>query len=79
VEEYNKSIRQNASIGSYPARSVKAQSNHLFASVFAFIKLEKIKLSKNLNHFDIKAKLYMAVVKVAFSEPNTLKYNLNAV
>ncbi len=78
VEEYHKSIKQNASIGSSPARSIKAQGNHLFASIFAFVKLEKIKLSKNLNHFAIKAKLYMAAVKVAFSELNDLKENLSA-
>jgi len=76
VEEYHKSIKQNASIGSSPARSVKAQSNHLFASIFAFVKLEKIKLSKYLNHFAIKAKLYMAAVKIAFSELKELKENL---
>jgi hypothetical protein len=38
-------------------------TNHWFASIFAFIKLEKIKLSKNLNHFAVKAKLYLAAVK----------------
>jgi hypothetical protein len=79
VEEYHKSIKQNASIGSSPARSIKAQSNHLFTSIFAFVKLEKIKLSKNLNHFVIKAKLYMAAVKVAFLELKALKENLTAV
>jgi DNA replication initiation complex subunit (GINS family) len=51
VEEYHKIIKRNASVASSPARSVTGQSNHLFASVFAFIKLEKIKLSKNLNLF----------------------------
>jgi hypothetical protein len=76
VKEYHKSIKQNASIGSSPARSAKAQSDHLFASIFAFVKLEKIKLEKNLNHFAIKAKLYTAAIKVAFSELNALKENL---
>jgi hypothetical protein len=78
VEECHKSIKQNAPIGSSPARSVKAQSNHLFASIFAFVKLEKSKLSKNLNHFAIKAKLYMAAVKVACFELKALKENLTA-
>ena len=76
VEEYHKSIKQNASIGSSPARSVKAQCNHLFASIFAFVKLEKIKLSKNLNHFAIKTKLYMAAIKIAFAELKLIKENL---
>ena len=78
MEEYHKSIKQNASIGSSPARSVKAQCNHLFASIFAFVKLGKIKLSKNMNHFAIKAKLYMAAIKFAFDELKLLKENLTA-
>lgn len=73
VEEYHKSIKQNASIASSPARSVKGQCNHLFASIFAFVKLEKIKLSKNLNHFAIKTKIYMAALKAAMTELNQFK------
>jgi hypothetical protein len=78
VEEYHKSIKQNASVASSPARSVIAQSNHLFASIFAFIKLEKIKLSKNLNHFAIKAKIYIAALKIAMGELNAIKENLTS-
>jgi hypothetical protein len=76
VEEYHKSIKQNASIGNSPARSVKVQCNHLFASVFAFVKLERIRLAKNLNHFAIKPKLYMAALRVAWPELNSFKENL---
>jgi len=78
VEEYHKSIKQNASIGSSPARTVITQSNHLFAAIIAFIKLEKIKLSKNLNHFAIKTKLYISALKSAWVELKSLKENLNA-
>ena len=78
VEEYHKSMKQNASIASSPARSVRGQSNHLFAAIFAFVKLEKIKLSKNLNHFAIKTKIYMAALKVALKELEEIKENLSA-
>lgn len=76
VEEYHKSIKQNASVASSPARSVRGQSNHLFAAFFAFIKLEKIKLSKNLNHFAIKTKIYMTALSATMSELKALKLNM---
>jgi hypothetical protein len=76
VEEYHKSIKQNASVASSPARSVRGQSNHLFAAIFAFIKLEKIKLAKNMNHFAIKTKIYMTAIRAAMGELNAIKLNM---
>lgn len=76
VEEYHKSIKQNASIAKSPARSPKAQSNHLFASIFAFVKLERLKLAQTLNHFAIKAKIYMASLRAAFIELNNIKQQI---
>jgi hypothetical protein len=73
VEEYHKSIKQNTSIAKSPARSVKAQSNHLFASIYAFVKLEKLRLARTWNHFAIKAKIYMASLKAALNELNNIK------
>lgn len=75
VEEYHKSIKQNASIASSPAHSVKAQSNHLFAAIFSFVKLERIKLTKKMNHFAIKTKIYMAALRIALRELNQIKQN----
>jgi hypothetical protein len=37
--------------------------NHLFASPAAFIKLEKLKFARKLNHFALKAKIYWAAYK----------------
>ncbi|MDR1055559.1 MAG: transposase [Prevotellaceae bacterium] len=76
VEKCHKNVKQNASIASSPTRSVRGQSNHLFASIFACVKLEKIKLAKNLNYFAMKAKIYMTALKVALFELNSLKDNL---
>jgi hypothetical protein len=73
VEEYHKSLKQNASIAKSPARSIIAQSNHLFCSIMAYIKLEKLKLQTNLNHFQLKAKLYLKALKAAFGELADLK------
>jgi len=73
VEEYHKSLKQNAAIAKSPTRIVKTQSNHLFASILAYVKLEKLKFSQHLNHFAIKSKIYLAASKAAFNELNALK------
>jgi hypothetical protein len=71
VEEYHKSLKQNASIGSSPAHTERTQSNHIFAAIFAYVKLEMLKLGTKLNHFAMKTKIYMAsmrTAKVSFEE-----------
>jgi len=73
VEEYHKSLKQNAAIAKSPARTVKTQSNHLFASILAYVKLEKLKFVQQLNHFAIKSKIYLAASKAAFNELSALK------
>jgi hypothetical protein len=65
VREYHKSLKQNASIGNSPAHTERTQSNQLFAAIFAYVKLEMLKLSTNLNHFAMKAKIYMASMNTA--------------
>jgi hypothetical protein len=68
VEEYHKSMKQNASIAKSPTRSIKSQSNHLFCAIWAYVKLEKLKFQTNLNHFQLKAKIYLKALKAAFGE-----------
>jgi hypothetical protein len=41
VEEYHKSLKQNASVGKSPARTEKTQSNHIFLAIYAYVKLDK--------------------------------------
>ena len=65
VEEYHKSLKQNTSIGSSPAHTGIAQSNHIFAAIFAYVKLEMLKQKAGLNHFAMKAIIYLASMKTA--------------
>ena len=65
VEEYHKSLKQNASIGSSPAHTERTQGNHIFAAIFAYVKLEMLKQATNLNHFAMKTKIYMASIMTA--------------
>lgn len=73
VEEYHKSLKQNASVAKSPTRTLQTQSNHLFCSVLAYIKLEKLKFANKLNHFSLKAKIYQQALKAAFKELALLK------
>jgi len=73
VEEYHKSLKQNAAIGKSPTRTVKTQSNHIFASIMAYVKLENLKFSSKLNHFAMKSKIYLAANKAAFKELALIK------
>lgn len=68
VEEFHKSIKSNTALGKSPTRTVRTQSNHFFASIYAFFKLEEIKIKHNLNHFAIKIKLYISALKASFEE-----------
>lgn len=75
VEEYHKSLKQNAAIAKSPTRTLKTQSNHIFASIMAYVKLERLKFSSKLNHFAMKSKIYLAANKAAFKELAILKAN----
>jgi len=67
VEPYHKSLKQNASLEKSPTQTVASQTNHFFAALCAFIKLEMLKSKTNLNHFALKTKLYTSALQVAFS------------
>lgn len=73
VEEYHKSIKQNTALEKSPTRTIRTQSNHLFASILAYVKLEKYKFATALNHFALKSKLYLVAIKAAFKELHSLK------
>ncbi len=75
VEPYHKSLKQNAGLEKSPTRTVTTQTNHFFASLCAYIKLEMLKCKRLTNHFALKSMLYIQAIKVAF---DTLQ-NLNPI
>jgi DDE superfamily endonuclease len=68
VEEYHKSLKQNASLAKSPTRTTTTQRNHFFASVCAFVKLETLRRKTKLNHFALKSKLYVSALQSAYGE-----------
>jgi len=67
VEPYHKSLKQNASLEKSPTRTVVTQTNHFFAALCGYIKLERLKMSTHLNHFALKSKLYTQALHAAFT------------
>jgi len=68
IEEFHKSVKQNASLEKSPTKIVKTQCNHIFASMIAYCKLEILKFKTKLNHFAIKYKLIVRANQVAMQE-----------
>jgi DDE superfamily endonuclease len=73
VEPYHKSLKQNAALEKSPTRTVRTQTNHLFAAMCGYIKLELLKTTHKLNHFALKAKLHFRALQLAFAELQQLQ------
>jgi Transposase DDE domain len=72
VECYHKSLTQHVSLAKSPTQTVTTQTNHFFAALGGFIKLERLKMGTKLNHFALKSKLYLNALRSAFSTLRTL-------
>ena len=67
VEPYHKSLKQNVSLEKSPTQTVTTQTNHFFAALCGYIKLELLKGTTKLNHFALKSKLYMQAIQAAYT------------
>lgn len=67
VEPYHKSLKQNASLEKSPTKTVTTQTNHFFAALCAYNKLELLKGNTKLNHFALKSKLYVRAIQSAYA------------
>ena len=72
VECYHKSLKQNVSLAKSPTHTVTTQTNHFFAALCGFVKLERLKMKTKLNHFALKSKLYLNALRSAFATLQTL-------
>ena len=68
IEEFHKSIKSNTGLASSPTKTVRTQNNHFFSSIYAYFKLELLKSKTRLNHFALKAKLYLQALKASLAE-----------
>lgn len=73
VEELHKSLKQNVGMEQSPTKIEPTQSNHIFASMIAWTKLEMLSKIKQTNHFALKNQLYIKAIKASFEKLQQLK------
>lgn len=76
VEEYHRSLKQNASLAKSPTRTVTTQTNHFVSALWAFVKIELLRVQTHKNHYQLKSQLYLSAVQVAFRELQILRTQL---
>ena len=73
VEEFHKSLKSNAGLAKSPTRTVITQSNHVFMTICAVFKLERLKIKHKLNHFALRMKLLIKASQQAYQQLQKLQ------
>jgi Transposase DDE domain len=77
VEEFYESVKSNTGYSKSPAHTTRTQTNHLYLSMIAFVKLEAIKINTKKNHFVIESILVINAMKVSMRKLQILKQNIS--
>jgi hypothetical protein len=83
VEEYHRSLKQNAALAKSPTRTETTQTSHFVAALWSFVKIELLKVRTRKNHYQLKSQLYLSALQQAFHqlrqlEPVSLVYAATA-
>lgn len=73
VEEYHRSLKQNAAVAKSPTRTETTQTNHFVASLWSFVKIELLSVRTKKNHYQLKSHLYLSALQQAFLELRKLQ------
>jgi SRSO17 transposase len=73
IEPHYKSLKNNLGIGMSPTKTKRTQSNHVFLSVYAYLKMEIMRSRTKLNHFALKSKLYLKAIQTSYLELQKVK------
>lgn len=65
IEVYHKSLKNNVSLAKSPTKVKRSQLNHIFAALYAFVKLESLKIKNKKNHFQMKREIHIYSLKAA--------------
>jgi len=73
VETYHESLKGNAALAKSPTKTKRTQKNHIFAAIYAFVKLELLSVQCKLNHFALRSKLYLKALQASFAQLQQLR------
>lgn len=72
VEEFFRSIKTNACFAGSPTKTIQTQKAHFTASMISYIKMERLKVRNNKNHYAMKSEIWLAATKAAWKQLNEL-------
>ena len=78
VETFHKSLKSNASLAKSPGKTLRTQKNHIFCAIYAFVKLERLSILSNINHFALRSQVYLKALQASFSELKRLQFKAAA-
>lgn len=73
VEVFHKSLKQNVGLGKSPTKNEITQSNHIFAAMIGWTKLEMLAVMTQTNHFALKNRIYLKSLAGAWTQVQDLK------
>lgn len=73
VEEYHRSLKQHVCLCKSPTKRVRTQSNHIFAAIYAFFKLEYLSVKAKINQTALRSKIYISANRAALNELENMK------
>ncbi len=73
VEEYHRSLKQNAALAQSPTRTETTQTNHFVAALWSFVKIELLKVRTKKNHYQLKSQLHLSALQQAFQQLQQLQ------
>ncbi|MDF1516876.1 MAG: transposase [Lutibacter sp.] len=68
VEEFFRSIKNNTAFAKAPTKTIQTQQAHFVASMIAYLKLERLKIRNNKNHYAMKNEIWLAATKAAWEK-----------
>ena len=68
IEEYHKSLKSNLGLAKSQSCTVTTQSNHIFLTLLAYVKLETISIKSKTNHFATKNYIYIRALITSYKE-----------
>ena len=72
VEEFFRSIKNNASFAKAPTKTITTQQAHFTASMIAYLKLERLKIRNQKNHYAMKSQIWLEATKAAWKQLDKL-------
>ena len=77
VEEFYRSAKTNASLGKSSASVPGSQIKHILCSMYAYIKLEWMKMGSGMNHYAMRSRMYLGALRGSMRELKKMRKSIN--